>query len=340
MEALKAEIERKRKATAALQSEKGGVGGLSSKCMRQGDYRQLLEKEREEEQRRLAEERRPKAVKVEEAELPALPSEAVTSASSSSSSLFDSLTVADVQQRLTELKQPATVFGETQQERVGRLIQAIATANEQAELQDSASAEAGENGEDKEEEEEEEEEEDEDRRGKREEDAFGSVIYSTQPNLSREKAVYKYFRSLLKQWESDLSMRDDREKATAKGKTDSKTQRQCKDHIRPLFKMCKKKSVPPDILEKLFDMVKFCEMGNFRVAHDHYYLAAIGNAAWPIGLTMVGIHERSGREKINTGKVAHVMNNELQRKYLTAVKRLMSFAQLKRPDVPPSMKVN
>ena len=54
---------------------------------------------------------------------------------------------------------------------------------------------------------------------------------------------------------------------------------------------------------------------------------------------MVGIHERSGREKIQTDKVAHVMNNELQRKYLTSVKRLITFAQSKRPDVPPSMKV-
>jgi pre-mRNA-splicing factor 18 len=38
-------------------------------------------------------------------------------------------------------------------------------------------------------------------------------------------------------------------------------------------------------------------------------------------------------------QVAHVMNNELQRKYLTSVKRLMTYAQLKRPDVAPSMKV-
>ena len=54
---------------------------------------------------------------------------------------------------------------------------------------------------------------------------------------------------------------------------------------------------------------------------------------------MVGIHERSGRERIAESKVAHVMNNEMQRKYFTAVKRLMTFAQNKRPDVNPSMKV-
>jgi len=53
----------------------------------------------------------------------------------------------------------------------------------------------------------------------------------------------------------------------------------------------------------------------------------------------VGIHERTGREKISNKNVAHVMNNELQRKYLTSVKRLMNYAQRRRPDVPPSMKV-
>lgn len=108
---------------------------------------------------------------------------------------------------------------------------------------------------------------------------------------------------------------------------------------RPLFKLCKKREVPADILYKLQQMVSFCEKGNFRAANDVYISTAIGNSAWPIGLTMVGIHERSGREKISTSKVAHMMNNELQRKYLTSVKRLMTYAQNKRTDVAPSMKV-
>lgn len=33
------------------------------------------------------------------------------------------------------------------------------------------------------------------------------------------------------------------------------------------------------------------------------------------------------------------MNNEQERKYLTSIKRLMTYAQTKRPDVPPSRKV-
>ena len=89
----------------------------------------------------------------------------------------------------------------------------------------------------------------------------------------------------------------------------------------------------------LFQLVSFCEDGDFRSANDQYLQGAIGKAAWPIGLTMVGIHERSGRERISTSKVAHVMNNEAQRKYFTSVKRLMTYAQTKRTDIPPSMKV-
>ena len=86
-------------------------------------------------------------------------------------------------------------------------------------------------------------------------------------------------------------------------------------------------------------MVRYCEEGKFKDANDEYIKTAIGNSTWPIGLTMVGIHERAGREKINTSNVAHVMNNEFQRKYLTSVKRIITFAQSKRPDVPASMKV-
>jgi Prp18 domain len=47
-----------------------------------------------------------------------------------------------------------------------------------------------------------------------------------------------------------------------------------------------------------------------------------GNAPWPIGVTSIGIHERSSREKIshatgmNVGGAAHIMNDEATRKYL------------------------
>lgn len=73
---------------------------------------------------------------------------------------------------------------------------------------------------------------------------------------------------------------------------------------------------------------------DYLAAMDHYIRMAIGNAPWPIGVTMVGIHERSAREKIYTNSVAHVMNDETTRKYLQSVKRLMTFCQRRYPTMP------
>ena len=41
-----------------------------------------------------------------------------------------------------------------------------------------------------------------------------------------------------------------------------------------------------------------------KLLHEKYLELAIGNAPWPMGVTMVGIHERTGREKIFSSQVA------------------------------------
>ena len=43
---------------------------------------------------------------------------------------------------------------------------------------------------------------------------------------------------------------------------------------------------------------------------------AIGNAPWPIGVDQVGIHMRPSRETISMRYVAHVLNDETQRKFI------------------------
>jgi pre-mRNA-splicing factor 18 len=153
------------------------------------------------------------------------------------------------------------------------------------------------------------------------------------------KRVHSFFKSLLKQWESYLIARPLSKKQTLAGKNELKTYKQCKDYVRPLFRLLKNRLVEDRILAFLVEIVTYCKQGEFVKANDSYMDLAIGRAAWPIGVTMVGIHARSGREKIGSNNVAHVMNSELQRKYLTSVKRLMTFAQTLRDDVDPSKKV-
>ncbi|KAJ1697360.1 hypothetical protein LUZ63_005872 [Rhynchospora breviuscula] len=92
--------------------------------------------------------------------------------------------------------------------------------------------------------------------------------------------------------------------------------------------------LPDDVRRALLDMVNCCMKRDYLSAMDHYIKLAIGNSPWPIGVTMVGIHERSAREKIYTNSVAHIMNDETTRKYLQSVKRLMTFCQRKYPTNP------
>lgn len=49
---------------------------------------------------------------------------------------------------------------------------------------------------------------------------------------------------------------------------------------------------------------------------------------------MVGIHARTGREKIFSKHVAHVMNDETQRKFIQGLKRLMTKCQELYPTDP------
>jgi pre-mRNA-splicing factor 18 len=153
------------------------------------------------------------------------------------------------------------------------------------------------------------------------------------------KKVYRYLKGLLNSWEDDLALRPEPVKRTAAGKNETKTLKQCKDYIRPLFKQLKTRKLDDGIMDHMIKIVDYCQEGEFVKAHDSYLDLAIGRSAWPIGVTMVGIHARSGRAKIEAANVAHVMNSELHRKYLTSVKRLMTYAQKKADHVDPSKKV-
>ncbi|KAG4913161.1 hypothetical protein AAZX31_19G143100 [Glycine max] len=152
--------------------------------------------------------------------------------------------------------------------------------------------------------------------------------------LCDEDKILVFFKKLLNEWKQELREMPEAEKRTAKGKSMVATFKQCARYLNPLFKFCRKKVLPDDIRQALLLMVECCMKRDYLAAMDHYIKLAIGNAPWPIGVTMVGIHERSAREKIYTNSVAHIMNDETTRKYLQSVKRLMTFCQRRYPTLP------
>ncbi|PIN14569.1 U5 snRNP-associated RNA splicing factor [Handroanthus impetiginosus] len=152
--------------------------------------------------------------------------------------------------------------------------------------------------------------------------------------LCDEDKILVFFKKLLNEWNQELDEMSEPEKRTAKGKSMVATFKQCARYLNPLFKFCRKKVLPDDIRQALMLVVECCMKRDYLAAMDHYIKLAIGNAPWPIGVTMVGIHERSAREKIYTNSVAHIMNDETTRKYLQSIKRLMTFAQRRYPTMP------
>uniref|UniRef100_A0A6Q2ZCX9 Pre-mRNA-splicing factor 18 n=1 Tax=Esox lucius TaxID=8010 RepID=A0A6Q2ZCX9_ESOLU len=132
---------------------------------------------------------------------------------------------------------------------------------------------------------------------------------------------------LLGVWAKDLNSREDHVKRSVQGKLASATQKQTESYLKPLFRKLRKKSLPADIKESITDIIKFMLQREYVKANDAYLQMAIGNAPWPIGVTMVGIHARTGREKIFSKHVAHVLNDETQRKYIQGLKRLMTICQ-------------
>ncbi|KAI8802815.1 Prp18 domain-containing protein [Cladochytrium replicatum] len=140
-----------------------------------------------------------------------------------------------------------------------------------------------------------------------------------------------YFRRLLYEWEGDLNASSDDEKRTPIWKDRMAKVQQTQLYMKPFLKQLKKRTILPDVMGRVSEIVQFMQQREYVRANEAYLQLAIGNAPWPIGVTMVGIHERSAREKIFASQVAHVLNDESQRKWIQSIKRLMKFCQEKRP---------
>ena len=133
--------------------------------------------------------------------------------------------------------------------------------------------------------------------------------------------IFLYLKSILFDWESNLSQ--DSVDAVQERKVYSMA---C-DHLKPLLKLLKKKQLEPEVEIKLADICKFIYKKDYLNANDMYLRMSIGNAAWPIGVTQVGIHERNSRDKIMQSQVAHLLNDETHRKWMQSIKRLISYSE-------------
>jgi len=344
MDALKAEIAVKRK---ALQED---PAQRPTKYMRRGDLERLKEererKEREEKEARERgkkeheeEERRRERPSSSRARTKSPFADTPASASPAPESAFN-ISNEETVRRLRAKGQPIRLFGESDKDRRLRLraLELIEEKNSERHggqnefkkaledvenverlLRDTrAQEEAKEKGKKKE--------------GKEAEaqQVLDLNLVKTDPD-KLYPIIYYALKRTLKEWEEWMDERPDSVKRTMQGKLAAATQKQSAEYLKPLFKLIRARNLPPDMLARVAEIVHYMQSRQYQKANDSYLRLSIGNAPWPIGVTMVGIHERSAREKISADQVAHVLNDEVSRKYIQSLKRLLTFSQTKYP---------
>ncbi|KAJ7052518.1 Prp18 domain-containing protein [Mycena amicta] len=124
--------------------------------------------------------------------------------------------------------------------------------------------------------------------------------------------IYFALKRTLREWGEAMEERPESVKATTQGKLAAATQVQSAEYLKPLFKQLRARALPADVLARMAEIVHHMQKRQYQRANDAYLRLSIGNAPWPIGVTMVGIHERSAREKISTDQVS--------RKYIQSLK--------------------
>ncbi|CAG9993413.1 unnamed protein product [Clonostachys byssicola] len=142
------------------------------------------------------------------------------------------------------------------------------------------------------------------------------------------RQLASYFTMILTAYER--AMEEERRDTTA-SKTAYAAMVQTRENMVPLFRKFESGNLEDSLLEPIIEIVKALQERRYVDANDGYLRLSIGKAAWPIGVTMVGIHERSAREKLHNGEKGHVMGDEVTRKYLQSIKRCLTFAQVRWP---------
>uniref|UniRef100_A0A914ZN80 Pre-mRNA-splicing factor 18 n=1 Tax=Parascaris univalens TaxID=6257 RepID=A0A914ZN80_PARUN len=147
--------------------------------------------------------------------------------------------------------------------------------------------------------------------------------------------IREFFSYILSRWGRALNARDELTKRSAEGKLAATMHKQTMEHLRPLLSSLERHTTNADIRQHI---VKICRLiiieRDYIRANNAYMEMAIGNAPWPVGVTRSGLHQRPGSAKAYVSNIAHVLNDETQRKYIQAFKRIMSRCQRYFPADP------
>jgi len=159
-----------------------------------------------------------------------------------------------------------------------------------------------------------------------------SVPQDPEARVYLRRQLASYFDMVLSEWSLALSRRDSTTQSSLSGRKAYQNYLAALENLRPLFRKLESNTLSDAILAAVLEIAHLAQLKRYVDANDAYLRLSIGKAAWPIGVTMVGIHERSAREKLHGENTqAHIMSDEVTRKMLQGIKRCLSFAQTRWP---------
>lgn len=103
----------------------------------------------------------------------------------------------------------------------------------------------------------------------------------------------------------------------------------------PMLVKLRKNTLPVDHLTSLMTIFYHLQRAEYMKANESYMKLSIGNVAWPIGVISISIHARSTQSRLAGGK-ANIMLDEQTRKWITGVKRLITFMEQRQYETTTS----
>ncbi|KAG9053952.1 mRNA splicing protein prp18 [Serendipita sp. 407] len=128
--------------------------------------------------------------------------------------------------------------------------------------------------------------------------------------------IYYALKKTLADWAQWMDERPESVKRTNQGKIAAATQVQSGEYLKPLFKQLRARSLAPDVLARIAEIVHYMQKRQYQRANDAYLRLSIGNAPWPIGVTMVGYGTPAPPEYIPLTEFTVFMNVLLEKKFL------------------------
>lgn len=134
-----------------------------------------------------------------------------------------------------------------------------------------------------------------------------------EEHISKELCmkVNRYIKTILKKWEAE---------------SDDPIIIETKKSLFPILVKLRKNLIETNQLISILTIFYYLQRKEYLKSNESYMKLSIGNTAWPIGLINVSIHSRTAQVKMEQSG-ANIMIDEITRKWITSIKRLITFME-------------